>query len=198
LYAATFDERWFASARSLADAILDRFVDPGGGFFDTADDHEALVVRPKDPQDNATPSGGSMATRVLLRLAALTGESRYGDAAERALASVSSFLARYPTGFASWLSAATLAVDGIAEVAIVGRPSERGTKALLATAYGQERPNVVVAVATDAESATVPLLAGRTRIDDKPTAYLCRSFACRLPVTDAIALADQMREGVRA
>ena len=74
LYEATFDERWFVAARELADAILDHFVDPAGGFFDTADDHETLVTRPKDPQDNATPAGGSMATRVLLRLAALTGD----------------------------------------------------------------------------------------------------------------------------
>src|SRR5262249_22324531 len=65
LYEATFDERWFSAARDLADAMLDHFMDPAGGFFDTADDHEALVTRPKDPQDNATPSGGSMATRLL-------------------------------------------------------------------------------------------------------------------------------------
>ena len=72
LYEATFDERWFTTARSLADAILDRFVDPEGGFFDTASDHERLVTRPKDLQDNATPSGGAVASLVLLRLAALT------------------------------------------------------------------------------------------------------------------------------
>src|SRR5207245_3406409 len=76
LYDATYDERWFAIARELGNAILDHFEDPAGGFFDTADDHEALVTRPKDPQDNATPSGGSMATLVLLRLAALTSETR--------------------------------------------------------------------------------------------------------------------------
>src|SRR5439155_10836982 len=132
LYDATFDERWFTTARELADTILAHFGDPAGGFFDTADDHEALVTRPKDPQDNATPSGGSMATLVLLRLAALTGESSYRDAAERAIATVTSFLGRYPTGFANWLSAAMLAVDGVVELAIVGDPSDRTTEALLA------------------------------------------------------------------
>src|SRR6185503_17038301 len=96
LYEATFDERWFVAARELADAILEHFVDPAGGFFDTADDHEALVTRPKDPQDNATPSGGSMATLVLLRLGALTGDGRYREAADRALTTVTSFLGRFP------------------------------------------------------------------------------------------------------
>ena len=78
LYEATFDERWFVDARGLTDTILDHFVDPVGGFFDTADDHEALITRPKDVQDNAIPSGGSMAASVLLRLAALTGEAATG------------------------------------------------------------------------------------------------------------------------
>src|SRR4029077_12929754 len=65
LYEATFDERWFTIARGLVDRILARFEDRAGGFFDTADDHERLVTRPKDPQDNASPSGGAMAATVL-------------------------------------------------------------------------------------------------------------------------------------
>ena len=85
LYEATFDERWFVAARELADTILGRFADPAGGFFDTGDDHETLVTRPKDLQDNAVPSGNAMAATVLLELAALTGDGRYRDAAERAL-----------------------------------------------------------------------------------------------------------------
>ena len=78
LYETTFDERWIDRAAELCDAMLAHFRDPeGGGFFYTADDHETLITRPKDPQDNAVPSGGAMATTVLLRLAALTGEARY-------------------------------------------------------------------------------------------------------------------------
>jgi len=73
LYQATFDEHWFRVGRSLADSILERFADPAGGFFDTAVDHETLITRPKDLQDNAVPSGNAMAATALLRLAALTG-----------------------------------------------------------------------------------------------------------------------------
>ena len=196
LYDATFDERWFAIARELGNAILDHFEDPAGGFFDTADDHEALVTRPKDPQDNATPSGGSMATLVLLRLAAFTGETRYAFAAERALATVTSYLARYPSGFANWLSAAELAVSGIVELAIVGDPMEPATRALLEVARPRERRDLVVAVAASANASTIPLLAGRTRIDGRPTAYVCRQFACRLPVTESSALVAQLAEPV--
>jgi uncharacterized protein YyaL (SSP411 family) len=195
LYEATFDEHWFATARGLADAILERFADPEGGFFDTATDHERLVTRPKDIQDNATPSGGAMATHVLLRLAALTGESRYRDAAERALATVTAYTARYPTAFAQWLQAIDLALAPVAEIAIVGDPAEPATRALLEVASAGYQPNRVVAVLADAAATSaIPLLEARARLRDRPTAYVCRNFACRLPVTDPEALGEQLAE----
>jgi uncharacterized protein YyaL (SSP411 family) len=195
LYEATFDERWFVTARSLADTILGHFADPEGGFFDTADDHEALITRPKDVQDNAVPAGGSMAAGVLLRLAALTGDTRYRTAADRAIATVLPFLARYPTGFANWLSASHLAVEGIDELAVVGATSGSATEALVAVASGGFRPNLVVAVSAEGSASSVPLLEGRAMIDGRPTAYLCRDFACRLPVTEPAALREQLDAG---
>jgi len=195
LYEATFDERWFTTARSLVDAILERFSDPDGGFFDTASDHERLVTRPKDIQDNATPSGGSVATVVLLRLAAFTGDARYRAAAERALATVTGYTARYPTAFAMWLQAIDLSLAPVAEVAIVGDQADEATSALLAIASGGYEPNRVVALKRDDDaSSAVPLLEDRLRIGDRPTAYVCRDFACRLPVTEPDALRQQLAE----
>jgi uncharacterized protein YyaL (SSP411 family) len=199
LYEATFDERWFATARALADAILDRFADPAGGFFDTATDHERLVTRPKDIQDNATPSGGAMATTVLLRLAALTGESRYREAAERALATTTPYTVRYPTAFAQWLQATDFALAPVAEVAIVGDLDDPATRELLEIAAGGYAPNRVVAASPlTGEPSAVPLLAERTRLQGRPTAYVCRQLACRLPVTDTDALRDQLDDVAKA
>jgi uncharacterized protein YyaL (SSP411 family) len=195
LYEATFDERWFTTGRQLADAILERFADPEGGFFDTATDHERLVTRPKDIQDNATPSGGAVATIVLLRLAALTGEARYRAAAERALGTVTAYATRYPTAFAMWLQAIDMALAPVAEVAIVGDPLHDATRALLEVASSGYEPNRVVALLADeARASAIPLLEARARIDGRPTAYVCRGFACRLPVTDPDALRDQLAE----
>ncbi|MEW5992694.1 MAG: thioredoxin domain-containing protein [Chloroflexota bacterium] len=194
LYEATFEERWFTTARALMDIVLERFADPSGGFFDTADDHERLVTRPKDVQDNASPSGGAMASHVLLRLAALTGEGRYRVAAERAIAQVAPLAARYPTAFAKWLSAIDLQLADIVEIAIVGDPEEPGTRELLAVALAGHRPNRVVTLAPDPTASVVPLLEGRVRVKDRPTAYVCRGFTCQLPVTDPDALAAQLRE----
>jgi uncharacterized protein len=194
LYEATFDERWFTLARGLADAILERFADPEGGFFDTAIDHERLITRPKDPQDNAVPSGAAMAATVLLRLAALTGEGRYRDAAERAIGTVAPLMTRYPTGFAQWLVAASFVAGDSVEVAVVGDPSEASTRALLEPAWATWRPFQVMAAAPPdaAMTSAIGLLHDRPLIDDRPTAYVCRDFVCSLPVTTASHLIDQL------
>jgi hypothetical protein len=192
LYETTFEERFFVAARELADAILDHFEAPEGGFFDTADDAEELMARPRSLQDNAVPSGGAMATIVLLRIAAFTGENRYRDAAERALAPIVGVAAQHPTGFAHWLSAYALASGSIDEIAIVGDPADEDTKELIEVARTGFRPNQVIAVSADPATSAVPLVEGRQRLDGAATAYLCRGFACQRPTTDPDELADQL------
>jgi uncharacterized protein YyaL (SSP411 family) len=196
LYAATFDERWFVPARDLADLILARFSAPEGGFYDTADDAEPLVARPRSLQDNALPSGGAMATLVLLRLAALTGEGRYRDAAERALEPMAAIATQHPTGFSQWLLALQLAATPIIEVAIVGDPAGSDTRALVGEAQRAHRPGQVVAVSPSPDDSAIPLLHGRTRVEGAATAYVCVGFACQRPVTDPAALAEQLATGV--
>ncbi|HEX6867574.1 MAG TPA: thioredoxin domain-containing protein [Candidatus Limnocylindrales bacterium] len=195
LYETSFDEESFEKARRMMDRVLEHFADPAGGFFDTADDHERLVTRPKDVQDNAVPSGNAMAARVLLRLAAWTGEARYRDAAERALRVVVPFVERYATGFAQWLSAMDFALAPAVEVAIVGEPGDPAVGSLLAEVRHGFRPNQVVSVAADPAASTVPLLDDRVAIGGVATAYVCRGFVCRLPVTDATALRAQLEAG---
>jgi uncharacterized protein len=192
LYEATFEERYFVAARELADLILERFSADEGGFHDTADDAEALFARPRSLQDNAIPSGGAMATTVLLRLAAFTGEGRYRSAAERALAPVLDIAGRHPTGFAQWLLAYGLASNPIDEIAIIGQPDAADTQALLAAARSRYRPGQVIAVSADPASTAVPLLRDRSMVEGAATAYVCRGFACRQPTTDPDALARQL------
>ncbi len=193
LYDASFDERWFTIARRLMDRVLARFADPAGGFFDTADDHERLVTRPKDVQDNAVPSGNAVAADVLLRLHALTGDGTYRAAAERAMRTVVPFVGRYPTGFARWLSAMDLSLAPIVEVAVAGALDDPGTGALLAETRRGYRPNQVAAAAADPGTSVIPLLADRVALDGRATAYVCRGFVCRLPATDPATLRAQLQ-----
>lgn len=189
LYETIFQEKYWVAARELADAILEHFTDPRGGFFDTSDDHEELVVRPKDVQDNATPSGGAMATMVLFKLAAYTGHPGYVDAAETAVASLQPALAQAPTGFAWWLNALDFELAPPKEIAIVGEGAEK----LLDVVFGEYRPNQVVAWKRDGSASAIPLLEGREARDDKATAYVCQHFACQMPVTEGMALGVQLR-----
>ncbi|MDE2903772.1 MAG: thioredoxin domain-containing protein [Chloroflexota bacterium] len=145
LYQTTFDDRWFQAAQALADAMLEHFQDPEGGFFDTSNDHEQLVTRPKNVQDNATPSGGSMAVTVCSRLHALTGEARYLDVAERALAAVGPGTTSYPTAFAQWFGAADFLVGQPVGIALVGDQADR--QGLLTVVRETYRPRAVVGAA---------------------------------------------------
>ncbi len=187
LYQATFDVRWFVWAQELAELMLAQFVDEnGGGFYDTSADHEALIVRPKNVQDNAVPSANAMACRLLILLSLFTGEGRYADVAEEAISALYPAMAQYPTGFGQWLGCAWLLLNEPQEVAIVG---EAGVDALVEVVLADFRPNLVLAVGED---AWVPLLANRPKIDGRATAYVCQRFVCQQPVTDAAALSEQL------
>jgi hypothetical protein len=140
-----------------------------------------------------------MATLLLLRLAALTGEGGYRSMAERALATITPFTARYPTSFAQWLQAIDLSLTDVAEVAIVGPLDDEATRALLEVAGGGYFPaRVLAAAGGDPNASAVPLLHDRPPRNGRPTAYVCRGFACQAPVTEPDALRDQLAERAAA
>ncbi len=187
LYEATFDERFFGEARELADVILARFADPErGGFFSTASDHERLIARRKDLDDAPIPAGSSSAAFGLLRLAALTGENAYADAALGALRLVHAIAPRHPQAFGHALQALDFQSGPVREVALVGEDLDP----LAEVVRRALRPHLVLAGARGSTADTVvALLAGRTPRDGAAAAYVCQGFACRAPVTDPADLA---------
>src|SRR5439155_10755542 len=115
------DVTWLAEARSVAGDLVRLFADDErGGFFTTGADAEALIVRPKDSQDNATPSENSLAADGLLRLAALTGDGDAAARGERWIATLAPVLGEYPTAFAFLLEAQARVIRPPVEVAVVG------------------------------------------------------------------------------
>jgi hypothetical protein len=178
LYEATFEPRWFAAARQIADAMIERFGDAEhGGFFETSSDHERLVARRKDPEDHPIPSGNASAAYGLLRLAALTGEHEYERQAVGVLRLFVEMAPRHPNAFAHLLQALDFHLSPVREVALVGDDRE----ALERVVRGAFRPHVVLA---GGESDGVPLLAGREPVDGRAAAYVCERFACKAPVTE--------------
>ena len=180
LVQATGDAVWLERARVLLDDALERFRADDGGFFDTAADAEALVARPRDPSDNASPSGLSATVHALAEYAALTGSGRHRQAAEEALATVATLAERAPR-FAGWsMAAAEAMLDGPLEIAVVGAP---GADRDALEARARRVPGAVVVVA-DGPREDIPLLAGRTDVGGRPAAYVCRGQVCERPVTD--------------
>ena len=193
LYQTTFEPRWFVAAGELADAMIAHFQAPERGFFDTSDDHETLISRPRDLQDNATPSGNAMAVTVLYKLAGLTKNQQYVDIARDALAPMQPTMSQYPTGFGQWLQALTYALSEPREIAIVGEPDAEDTQALLEVVRSGYRPFHVVALAgPSAQPPAVPLLQGRGLVNGRATVYVCRDFVCQTPLTDPEKLRAQL------
>jgi uncharacterized protein YyaL (SSP411 family) len=192
LYEATFDEGWLTASRELVDVIERQFADPDGGWFDTATDAEPLIVRPKQTQDGAAPSGGASAAEVILRLAELTGEGRHRDLAERAVDQMERRAQRYPLAFPAWLGALDFASSpDVTQVAIVGGRDAADARALLGVARAGFQPYRLVALG-DSGASTLELLHDRAQIDGRATAFVCRDFACRLPVTEPEQLAADL------
>ncbi|MGZ3664576.1 MAG: thioredoxin domain-containing protein [Ktedonobacterales bacterium] len=191
-YEATGETRFFVWARELADAMLSRFWDEAsGGFFDTASDHEALIGRPRELTDNATPSGTSLAAEGLLRLAALTGEERYREHAARIVVPLAPAMVDQPSAFGHLLGALDDFIGPFYEIALVGAPDDASLRELRRAVDTRYVPRAVLAVsAPDDEQAQreVTLLAGRGLVDGQPAAYVCQSFVCKQPVTRPDAL----------
>jgi uncharacterized protein len=187
LYESTFDPRWFRAARETADTMIERFGDEqNGGFFETSSDHEQLVARRKDLEDNPIPAGNSSAAYGLLRLSALTGERAYEQRAEGVFRLVGRLTERAPLAFPYLLQAMAFHFATIKEVALVGDD----TADLERVVRGEFRPYTVLA---GGSADGVPLLAGREPVDGRPAAYVCLDFACRRPVTDPKELEALLR-----
>jgi len=188
----TGDPVWLSRAGALLEQVLTHFADGAGGFFDTADHAEALVRRPQDPTDNASPSGQSAVVTALLSYAAVTGSGRHRDAAERALGATRALAGQAPR-FAGWgLAAAEAALAGPVEIVVVGAADDPARAALQRVAMGTPAPGALV-VCAEPGGADVPLLRERPLVDGRATAYVCRGFVCERPVTEPADLEPLLR-----
>jgi hypothetical protein len=170
LYQASGNERWYEAASRITRIMIDRFADPDGGFFATPADGERLIARPKNVQDNPTPSDNALAAEALLMTAAYTGDSTAWDLLEGAVRSAGFVIEHHPSFAGHLLAVWATVLYGVDEVAIPGAPH------LERVVWEEFRPGAVLATA-----GNVPLLAGRA----PGMAYVCRNMVCDLPVADA-------------
>jgi len=194
LYAVTGDQAWFHRAVTLVDQAVDLFAAPeDGAFFDTGRDAEQLVRRPRDPTDNASPSGHASLVGALLTAAAYTGSHSYRSRADDGLAAVRQLAVASPR-FAGWsLAVAAASASGPLEVAVVGPPGA-DRDALHRLALQTTAPGAAIAVGT--QESTVPLLAGRRSPGPGAWVHVCERFVCALPVQDPAVVREKLRVDV--
>ncbi|MBI2804789.1 MAG: thioredoxin domain-containing protein [Planctomycetes bacterium] len=192
LYEATFEQRWIESARSLAGVMIEQFWDDAeGGFFYTGKDHETLIARGKDPHDNATPSGNSMAVTALLRLAKLTGDKDLFDKAERTLQLFRGLMERSPMAAGQMLCALDFHLGPVKEIAVIGDADHPDVIEVLKMLRRPFRPHQVLAWANgrpeSAAANALPLLKGKAARGGVTT-YVCEGFVCQAPLVGAEAV----------
>lgn len=193
LYEASFERRFLAAAEHWAAEMVARFWDgERGGFFYAGAEATDLIVRTKNPFDNATPSGNSLGALVLLRLGAMTGDRAWGQRGEQTLVLFEQLLRRAPAAGAQMLCALDFYWARPAEVALVGNRAE--CRAFAAALHRCFLPNKVVlaaAVGEEEAAAALPLLKGKLAVGGR--AYVCRDATCSRPLSTVADLVEQLR-----
>ena len=196
LFESDFDERWLLAAEEAADILDAHFAAPGGGFYTTADDHEALPVRTRSGYDGALPSGNAVAADALLRLAALTGSKRRHDAARGAITAFFAQSVESPAGFATLLTAVQRYLAEPRQIVVVGSGAREETSEALRRLWGVPSENAVVLLAdahTPGKSALPALEAARAAGPGSGISFLpCRGGVCSLPLADVEAACEYL------
>ena len=199
LYEASFELSWLDQAVRLQNELEERFGDAEhGGYFTTARDGEALLVRGRNAYDGAEPAGASVATLNLMRLYALTDDDTWRTRAERSLASVGAALRQGSVGMPKMLCALDFFLDTGPEIVVARAPGDEARAAALLGVVRQAfLPSRMLAVVDGEEGATriaerVPLVAGKRPLEARSTAYVCVQGACALPTSDPAVLRAQL------
>ncbi len=191
LYEAGDDGRYLGEARRLAERILTDFADPqGGAFYDTAADHEALIMRGRQGHDAATPSPNAVAATVLARLSYHLDRPDWRERAVTAVSAYGRAVARNPEAFAKSLILVDFLLEGPAELSFAGMPGRPDYEALVRGVARHYLPRRVIAHhdPTSGQAPDLPLLAGKGLVNGQAALYVCRNFACQAPVTDPGAI----------
>lgn len=193
LYQSDFNEKWYTPALALTESLMAQFGDPTGGFFDTPVGDTPLPIRPKEVQDNATPSGNALAIRALQWMTLFEENPAWEDQIHHMLSWIGNTCARYPLGFAYWLQNLDFALGPVSQVALLWQDPNALTP-FLEVLWKGYHPRLVVVGGSIPPSATSPgLLHGLKPQHNAPvTVYFCDHFVCRAPITSPEALSAQI------
>ena len=198
LYEASFDVGWLHRAGELSQRMLALFWDDAkGGFFETAGNDPSILFRMKEQHDGAEPSGNSVALKTLLRLSSIMDDQRLRERATRLLAAFAAPMGRHPVAMPNMVAALDLYHSSPLQIVVAGSLDDPRTREILDEVTGRYLPNKVLLLLGGGEeeallTSMVPWVAGHVMIDDRPTAYVCQGYTCRLPTSSLREVADQL------
>lgn len=190
LYQADQQPVWLERALELQDQQNRLFRDEDkGGYFFYGNDAEALIARPKEVYDGATPSGNSVSALNLLRLARITNREEYSVLAQSMFRAFSGNVAAHPAGHTHFLMAYMFAVHPGKEVVVVADRDRETVRKELGPLNLTFSPDTVYLYRLrgkeyDRLAAIAPFIRDMVPIDDRTTFYVCKDFACRPPTTE--------------
>jgi len=190
LYEATFATKYLSQALDLMNIMVEDFWDDkNGGFFLGSDQSEKLIVRSKTAYDGAIPSGNSVAVMNMVKLTRITGNTNWAELAEKTIRAFSEDVNRAPTGYTLMLTGFMFDTQNSKEIVIVGDSRNRNTTKFLHTIRASYAPHKVLLFKdTSVSDNRLEQLANWTStqnsINGKPTAYVCKNFACNQPTSD--------------
>jgi hypothetical protein len=196
LYEAVGEARYLKEAERLLDRTLNDFLDTeSGSFFNTALDHEVLLMRFREGTDGATPSGNAVAASALVRVSYHFDREDFRAAAVRAIRAYGGVIARHPRAFPKSLNVVDLLLEGPVELALVGKPDSADLEALRRAVARHFLPNRIEAVVDPDRpngGTALPLERGKSLVDGKAALYICRDYACLAPITDPAEAASTL------
>ena len=190
LYEATLEPKHLDFACELAEAMIERFYDAAnGGFWQSPASASDLILRVKDDYDGAEPSGNSVATLALLKLAAITGREDFRQPAEATLQLFAHRLQTQPAAMAFMLQAVDFWLDDPRRVVIAGEANAKSFHELLRAAHSVYQPNKIMLGNTGAVEPFAKTLSAK----NVATAFVCTGNACQSPTDDSATLRQQLR-----
>ncbi len=191
LYEATLAPSHLDFAIELAEVLLAKFYDAAnGGFWQSLAGTNDLILRVKDDYDGAEPSGNSVATRALLKLAGITGREDFKHAAEMTLQLFAHRLQSQPASLAFMLNALDFWLDEPRRIVIAGKSESVEFQNLLHAAHSVYQPNKIV---LGNLGAVEPFAKTLTSKNDA-TAFVCTGNACQPPTHEATILLQQLSQ----
>jgi uncharacterized protein YyaL (SSP411 family) len=196
LYSLTFDTSWLEASREITEKAVELFRDADTDtWYDTASDHEQLLIRPREVTDNATPSGTSLMADLLLTWAEFDERAEWRAMAERVVANVGGAIAQYPQALGHVAGVAETVVNGSVQVAIVEAATNGGgSRVFINRLRSTFVPGLVVAGGSAADLKQPALMRNRKPIGDATTVFVCQGFTCDLPTTDPALFERQIQQ----